>query len=69
MSEFLVLIGRILLIAVGMMAADFFLEDDKYKNILKILRIACALFCLILLIEFASEVVFESITTFINFSF
>lgn len=66
MGEFIMLIAEILFVAVVQTIAEEVLSAEKYKNILKVINIACIIVCYVLLFRYIHGNLWSEFSMFIN---
>jgi len=65
MREFIVLVGQLLSISLLQMVLEVFIDPKERPYHVKILNIACIMFCMFLLIQFVFNYILGEISTFI----
>jgi len=69
MREFMILIGELLFVVVLQTIVEAVLDAEERKKQLKVVNIACVVFCYALLVRYVYNNFWTELASFINFTF
>lgn len=69
MREFMVLIGQLLFVVIVQSVIEAVLDTEDRVRQIKVVNIACVVFCYALLVRYVYNNLWAELATFINFTF